>query len=162
MKKNYTLLLAIIFLFSCEKESPDQSENQNVAGATASSIIKTESANNQTVPGGTAAACTIDGNFRGTAVGTSPANNGVTVSLLYTFGANNFFRVAAPANDPYAGFGSYRVTCDSVTIVSYNTLNGGYYLVKGKFSNNRNTFAGTWINENNPSIDYGTLTLTKQ
>lgn len=164
MKKynTFLLLFAVILFCSCEKENPKQADSQNAANSSSSAFIKPDNTNNQTVPGGTASACTISGNFTGTAVGTSPANNGITVSLLYNFGDNNFFRVASPANNPYAGFGGYRVTCDSIIIVSYNTLNSGYYLVSAKFSNNRNSFAGTWVNQNNPSVDYGTLALNKQ
>ena len=163
MKKYNTLLLlfAVILFCSCEKENPKQADSQNAANSSSSALIKTDNTNNQTVPGGTASACTISGIYVGNIVGTSPANNGIVAPLVYQFMPQNFVRGAATINN-WVSFGGCRVTCDSVIWYAFNTINSGYYLHKGKFSNNGTTITGTWINENNPSVDYGNLTITKQ
>lgn len=162
MYNTLLFLFAVILFYSCEKENPKQADSQNAANSSSSAFLKPESTNNQTVPGGTANACTLSGTYVGTVVGTSPANNGITLSTVHRFKENNFITAGSTVASPDATWGGYRVTCDSVIMSTYHITNGGTYLHKGKFSNNRNTISGTWVNLNNPSVDYGNFTVTKQ
>jgi hypothetical protein len=161
MKKYLPIAILIFITVSCEKENT-RSENAAFANNAGSSAMNNESTNIQSVPGGTGTECTIAGNFVGTIIGTSPANNGIIAPVVYQFMDNNFLRGASTLSNPWVSFGGCRVTCDSVIWNSYNTINSGYYIHKGRFSNNRTVISGTWINLNNPTIDYGNLTVNKQ
>jgi hypothetical protein len=161
MKKYLFFAAVILISASCEKDKESR-ETNSLQSAASNSLLVTDKTNTQSVPGGTGSECTISGNFVGTVIGTSPSNNGITASIAYQFMADNFLRGASSLAVPWSTWGGYRATCDSVVWMNYNPPNGGYYIVKGKFSNNRTVISGTWLNQSNPSDDYGNFTLTKQ
>ena len=96
----------------------------------------------------------------GTYVGTGTPNVGFSSNAIYTFAANHFVEGRHELNQAAVSFGGYRNTCDSVIFSVYYNINSSYYLLKGKFSNNRNTIAGTFKNLNTPT-DFGVFTITK-
>lgn len=98
--------------------------------------------------------------LRGEYVGTSTRTGGTSFNIIYAFRDNNFVVGREVVSGPGVSFGGFRNTCDSVIWdVNYAT-NGSYYLLKGKFSNNRNTISGTFQNLNTPA-DQGTFTMSK-
>ncbi len=98
---------------------------------------------------------------RGTYVGTStPNGGGPSSNSIYTFEDNNFVVGRHELNQEGVSFGGYRNTCDSVIWSVFYTVNDSYYLLKGKFSNNRNTISGTFQNLNT-TFDFGTFTMSK-
>lgn len=100
--------------------------------------------------------CPLRGTYKG--AGTSHLGNSSYSEWL--FQDNNFVTGKEAAGGSYVTFGGYRNTCDSVIMSVYYTTNLCYYLLKGKFSNNRNTISGTFNNLTNTS-DYGTFTVSK-
>jgi hypothetical protein len=98
--------------------------------------------------------------IRGTYVGTSTATGGGSSTTIYTFEDNNLAVGKLTVGGPGVTFGGYRNTCDSMIISVYYAGNSSYYLLKGKFSNNRNTITGTFNNLTTTS-DFGTFTITK-
>lgn len=98
---------------------------------------------------------------RGTFVGTStPNGGGPSSNSIYTFEENHFVVGRHELNQEGVSFGGFRNTCDSVVWSVFYTVNDSYYLLKGKFSNNRNTISGTFQNLNTTS-DFGTFTMSK-
>ena len=99
--------------------------------------------------------------LRGTYKGSGTSHLGNSSYSEWFFQDNNFVTgKEAAASATYVTFGGYRNTCDSVFMSVYYTTNSCYYLLKGKFSNNRNTITGTFNNLTNTS-DYGTFSVTK-
>ena len=99
--------------------------------------------------------------LRGTYKGSGTSHLGNSSYSEYFFQDNNFVTgKESAASITYATFGGFRNTCDSVIMSVYYIGNSSYYLLKGKFSNNRNTITGTFNNLTNTS-DYGTFTITK-
>jgi hypothetical protein len=98
--------------------------------------------------------------LRGTFVGSGTSHLGNSAYSEYTFQENNFVFGKEAAGGSYTTFGGYRNTCDSVIMSVYYKTNSSFYLLKGKFSNNRNTISGTFNNLTTPS-DYGTFTVSK-
>jgi hypothetical protein len=97
---------------------------------------------------------------KGTYAGSSTTTVGTT-ALAYKLEDNNFAIGYVTLAGGAVTFGGYKNTCDSVYISVHYSGNNSYYLLKGKFSNNRTTLAGTVNNLTTPS-DFGTFTLTKQ
>lgn len=98
---------------------------------------------------------------RGLYVGTSIRNGaGNTSNSIYTFYDNNYVVGRHEVNQSGVTFGGYRATCDSVIFSVYYTVSSSEYLLKGKFSNNRNTISGTFQNLATPA-DFGTFTMSK-
>ncbi len=162
MKKYLFASLFIWVLTACEKEKTNVDNTDAVSTSITNGSSGLESTNSQTVPGGVGSECNVSGNFVGNIVGTSPANNGITAPVFYQFMENNFLRGASTTSNPFSTWGGYRVTCDSVIWMNYNPANAGYYINKGKFSTNRTIISGTWLNQNNATVDYGNFTITKQ
>ena len=98
--------------------------------------------------------------LRGTYVGSGTSHLGNSSYSEWNFRDNNFVTGKEAAGGSYVTFGGYRNTCDSVIMSVYYNTNSSYYLLKGKFSNNRNTITGTFNNLTTPS-DYGTFTVSK-
>lgn len=98
--------------------------------------------------------------LRGTFTGSGTSHLGNSSYSSYTFQDNNFVDGKEAAGEPYVTFGGYRNTCDSVIMSVYYTTNSSFYILKGKFSNNRNTISGTFNNLTTPT-DYGTFTISK-
>lgn len=100
--------------------------------------------------------CPLRGNYSGL----STPSVGSPSPSFYMFQDNNFIVGKATASGAAVTFGSYKNTCDSVIMSVYYTVNSSYYLLKGKFSNNRNTISGTFNNLTTVS-DFGTFTMSK-
>jgi hypothetical protein len=98
--------------------------------------------------------------LRGTYTGSGTSHLGNSSYSEYTFRDNNFVVGRDTAGGSFVTWGGYRNTCDSVVMSLYYSTNSSYYLLKGKFSNNRNTITGTFNNLTTPS-DFGTFTLSK-
>jgi hypothetical protein len=98
--------------------------------------------------------------LRGTFTGSGTSHLGNSSYGSYTFQDNNFVVGREVAGGPFVTWGGYRNTCDSVVMSVYYKTNSSYYLLKGKFSNNRNTISGTFSNLTIPA-DFGTFTLSK-
>jgi len=101
------------------------------------------------------AVCPVRGKYTGTSI----ANGGVTTSLSYTFEDNNLVVGASDAGTSVT-YGGYKNTCDSVILSVFYTTNSSFYILRGKFSNNRNTISGTFNDLTTPT-DYGTFTISK-
>ena len=98
--------------------------------------------------------------LRGSYSGTNTSSTGVSAPAYYTFQDNNLAVGKITVGGADVTFGSYKNTCDSVIISVYYTAYSSYYILKGKFSNNRNTISGSYNNLTTPS-DYGTFVLAK-
>ena len=96
----------------------------------------------------------------GTYVGTSTTSEGSTNVMTYDFRENNFAVGRVQPTGAAVTFGGFRNTCDSVFISVFYTDNSNYYLLKGKFSNEKNTITGTYNNLTTPA-DFGTFTISK-
>jgi hypothetical protein len=98
--------------------------------------------------------------LRGTYTGSGTSHLGNSSYSEWSFRDNNFVAGKEAPGGTYVTFGGYRNTCDSVIMSVYYNTNASFYLLKGKFSNNRNTITGTFNNLTTPS-DYGTFTVSK-
>jgi hypothetical protein len=97
---------------------------------------------------------------KGIYTGTSTTSTGVTSPMTYRLEDNNFAIGTVTPKSEDVTFGGYKNSCDSITLsVHYNT-NRSYYLLKGRFLNNRATISGTYKNLTTPS-DFGTFTISK-
>lgn len=97
---------------------------------------------------------------RGTFTGTSLANAGNSSAMIYTFQDNHFVTGQAAAGGPVVTFGGFRTNCDSLVWAVNYASNNSYYIMRGKFSNNRNTISGSFRNLNTVT-DFGTFSITK-
>jgi hypothetical protein len=97
---------------------------------------------------------------KGIYTGTSTTSTGVTSPMTYRLEDNNFAIGTVTPKGPDVTFGGYKNTCDSIVLsVHYNT-NNNYYILQGKFQNNRATISGTYKNLSTPS-DFGTFSISK-
>jgi hypothetical protein len=130
MKQLLVFLLVSFVFISCEKDDDD----------------------------GNQAPVTCD--VKGTYSGTATATGGSPSPLAYKLQENNFAVGSVTPTGPATTYGGYRNTCDSLIISSWYSSNGNYYILEGKFANNRTVISGNFKNLTTPS-DFGTFTLTR-
>ena len=83
--------------------------------------------------------------LRGLYVGTNTQSNGAHSNSIYTFYDNHFAIGQETLNGPATSWSGFRNTCDSVIMSVYYVTNNGYFLLKGKISNDRKTISGTYM-----------------
>lgn len=101
--------------------------------------------------------CDVQGNYSDTY--TNQLN--LTGNFAYKLTDDNFAVSAEAIQDDPTAFGSYRNTCDSLILRSWNSINENYYYFAGKFSSDRTVITGIYKNLTTTS-ETGTFTLTKQ
>ena len=101
--------------------------------------------------------CEVTGMYVGTSY---PNGGGGSSNSIYEFFDNNFVVGHHETYEPGVSFGGYTTNCYSIIWNVNYIYSGNYYLLKGVFSNGRNTISGTFQNLGVPS-DYGTFTMSK-
>ena len=101
------------------------------------------------------AACDVKGIYNGT----STTSGGISSAMSYELRENNF-AVGRDQTNTRVTYGGYKHTCDSIVLSVYYTTNSSYYLLEGKFENNKSTIRGTFKNLTTPT-DFGTFAISK-
>ena len=97
--------------------------------------------------------------LRGLFVGTNTQSNGAQSNSIYTFYDNHFAIGQETLNGPATSWSGFRNTCDSVIMSVYYVTNNGYYVLKGKISNDRKTISGSYMTSDGKY--YGVFTMSK-
>jgi hypothetical protein len=96
----------------------------------------------------------------GVYTGESKSSKGQASPMTYDLRDNNLAIGMTNPTGNAVTFGGYKSTCDSVFISVCYTGNMSYYLLKGKFSEDKTVLTGTYQNKVTPS-DKGTFELNK-
>ena len=81
--------------------------------------------------------------------------------MTYILKKDDFAVGSVNLGGPIVTYGAYENTCDSVIISSWYSINGDYYSLKGKLSNNQTVISGKYYNLTLTS-DSGSFSMTKQ
>ncbi len=92
--------------------------------------------------------------------GESKSNKGTVSSMTYDLKENNLAVGMTSATGGAVTFGGYKTDCDTIVISVCYTANMSYYLLKGKFSEDKTTIKGTFQNRASKG-DNGTFEISK-